>query len=96
MDTGKLKHELYGRINTERMEGAIDYPNGWLHLPQVSDEFCRQLVAEHLVSREVKGYRKWEWIKTRERNEALDCSTLGRRPTRSRDPIASVTAIGCG
>jgi phage terminase large subunit GpA-like protein len=36
------------------------------------------LTAEQLVTRIVKGYRRLEWQKTRDRNEALDCRTYAR------------------
>ena len=71
VDTSKLKHELYGRLNTDRPEGG-NFPNGYVHLPEVDEEVCKQLVAEEIVSRLVRGYRKSQWVKTRERNEELD------------------------
>lgn len=80
VDTGKLKSELYGRLNLPKPEeGQTDYPNGYLHLPQVSEEFCRQLTAEHLVTKvNNKGYRIHEWQKLRDRNEAMDCHVYAR------------------
>ena len=54
------------------------YPPGYVHLPKIGEEFCKQLTAEHLVTRTVKGYRKDEWEKTRERNEVLDCRVYAR------------------
>jgi phage terminase large subunit GpA-like protein len=41
-------------------------------------EFFKQLTAEQLVTRIVKGYPKREWQKTRDRNEALDCRIYAR------------------
>ena len=38
-----------------------------------SEEYFRQLTAEKCVTRYVKGFPKREWVKTRPRNEALDC-----------------------
>ena len=79
VDTGKLKSELYGRLNLPRPEDGEPYPNGYLHLPQVSEEFCRQLTAEHLVTKlNNKGYRIHQWEKMRERNEAMDCHVYSR------------------
>jgi phage terminase large subunit GpA-like protein len=43
------------------------------------EEFCRQLTAEQLVARAGRnGFRRLEWVKTRERNEALDCRVYAR------------------
>lgn len=79
VDTGKLKSELYGRLNLPRPEDGETYPNGYLHLPQVSEEFCRQLTAEHLVTKlNNKGYRIHQWEKMRDRNEAMDCHVYSR------------------
>lgn len=36
-------------------------------------EYFSQLTAEKCITRYVKGFPKREWIKTRRRNEALDC-----------------------
>lgn len=79
VDTGKLKSELYGRLNLPKPEDGEPYPNGYLHLPQVSEEFCRQLTAEHLVTKlNNKGYRIHQWEKMRDRNEAMDCHVYSR------------------
>lgn len=52
---------------------------GYIHFPQEAsfdDEYFAQLAAEKLVTR-FKGYRPFsEWVKTRARNEALDCLIL--------------------
>ena len=50
---------------------------GYCHFPATEDfdeEFFAQLTAEKCVTRYVKGFPKREWIKTRSRNEALDCT----------------------
>ena len=41
-------------------------------------EYFKQLTAEQLVTRIVKGYPKREWQKTRDRNEVLDCRIYAR------------------
>jgi len=43
-----------------------------------SEEYFKQITAEQLAARIVKGYRRPEWQKTRERNEALDCRVYAR------------------
>jgi len=51
----------------------------WLHNDKVhfsaelDEEFFAQLTAEKLVTKFRKGFSVLEWVKTRERNEALDC-----------------------
>lgn len=77
--TGMLKSELYGWLKLERpTEESKPYPPGYCHFPQLPEEFFKQLTAEQLVPKVVKGYRKLEWVKTRERNEALDTYVLSR------------------
>lgn len=82
IDVFKLKDELYGRLRLESPEeGGGPKPAGWIALYEVSEEFCRQLVAEALVSHPVKvghGVARQEWIKLRPRNEALDCWVMAR------------------
>jgi len=46
---------------------------GYCHFPiERSDEYFKQLTAEKLVIRYVRGHAKRVWVKTRPRNEALD------------------------
>lgn len=73
------KSELYGwlrrRLPSNLEEGL---PYGWCHFPQHTEEYFKQLTAESLVSRIVRGYQKYQWEKTRDRNEALDCRVYNR------------------
>ena len=72
-----LKSELYGYLaQTRNEDGSI--PHGYLHFPEYNSEYFKQLTAEQLVTRIVKGYPKREWQKTRDRNEALDCRIYAR------------------
>ena len=48
------------------------------HFPEYDTEYFKQLTAEQLVTKIVKGYPKREWQKTRDRNEALDCRIYAR------------------
>jgi len=47
---------------------------GYIHFSdKLEDEYFRQLTAEKIVQRYHKGYSKRTFVKTRPRNEALDC-----------------------
>jgi phage terminase large subunit GpA-like protein len=78
-----LKGELYGWLNQDaptRQElacGAV-YPSGYVHNNAQSDEFFQQLVAEKIVTRVVDYLETFEWVKLRERNEALDTFVYAR------------------
>lgn len=76
--TGLLKAELYGWLHTRPAEGETfpPYPFGYCHFPQLGEEFFRQLTAESF--RVKKNARRAEWVKDRERNEALDTRIYAR------------------
>jgi phage terminase large subunit GpA-like protein len=57
---------------------GIPFPAGYCHCPRYSEEYFKQITAEQLVTKIVKGYRRHEWQKMRERNEALDCRVYAR------------------
>ena len=84
INVSMAKQELYGQIRLEIAEGATATPTGWVAIPQrgwirpTQEEFCRQVVAEQYVTRIVKGYKRGEWVKVRERNEGLDTANLAR------------------
>lgn len=71
-----LKTEFYGQvrrtIDGPDADGAL--PQGFIHLPQNVDEpFCRQLIAEKLVTFKQNRKIVQEWVLPRGlRNEALD------------------------
>jgi phage terminase large subunit GpA-like protein len=75
-----IKEELYRWLRLDRPteESGESFPPGYCHFPKFSEEYFKQLTAEQLVTRVVKGYRRPEWQKTRDRNEALDCRTYAR------------------
>ena len=54
------------------------YPPGFYHFPKDQEEYFKQLTAEQLVTRIVKGYRRTDWQKTRDRNESLDAHVYAR------------------
>lgn len=78
-----LKSQLYNWLrlhaptDDEQASGG-DFPPGFCHFPQYPDEYFQMLTAETLVRRIVKGYPRYEWVKTRARNEALDCRNYAR------------------
>jgi len=81
-----LKGETYGWLKLEKPteESGDPFPAGFVHLPAhaAGEEYCRQITAEQLVTRAGKnGFRRLEWVKTRERNEALDCRVYARAAT---------------
>lgn len=60
---------------------------GYVHFPKkhwCDEEFCRQITAEKLVMKKENYRPKLEWIKMRERNEALDCAVYARAALESR------------
>ena len=69
--TDTAKERLYRRLE-------LDVPGpGFQHFPRgLHDEYYEQLTAEKLVRRRVRGIEKHEWVKVRERNEALDLKIL--------------------
>jgi len=47
---------------------------GYMHFSdELPDEYFKQLTAEKIVTRYHKGFKRREFVKTRPRNEALDC-----------------------
>ncbi len=53
-----------------------DHGPGYIHLPHAAwadEELAAQLTSERLETRHVRGVAVQGWVKTRKRNEALDC-----------------------
>lgn len=77
---GVLKGELYGWLRLEKpTDPEKPYPRGFCHFPtMLPEEHFRQLCAEQLVKKVHRGFAVYEWEKTRERNEALDCRVYAR------------------
>ena len=72
------KSELYGWLRRKAQADADDLPHGWLHFPQYDDEYFKQLTAETLTQKTVRGYPRYVWEKTRDRNEMLDVRVYAR------------------
>jgi phage terminase large subunit GpA-like protein len=77
-----LKSELFHWLKQKPPEGDDPFPFGWCHFPEDrEDEYFKQLCAEVLQKTTPKDKRskvKWEWVKIRERNEALDTHIYAR------------------
>lgn len=76
--TNIAKEEFYGFLRLETPPPGDPVPYGWCHFPQYEEEYFKQLTAEEIVTKTIKGYSRREWTKTRERNEALDTSVGAR------------------
>jgi len=71
--TDAAKGIIYSRLNNE-LDPSKETQPGYYHFPiGTSDEYFQQLTAEKLITKFNKGFPKREWVKTRERNEAIDC-----------------------
>lgn len=78
---GIAKLELFNNLRKHppTKESGKPYPAGYVHLPQVDEEYLKQLCSEQLLTaKNRRGYAVSEWQKTRERNEALDCYVYAR------------------
>lgn len=72
------KGELYGWLRIQKPVDGEQYPACYCHFPQYGEEFFKQLCAEQLTIRVMRGSTKSVWEKIRDRNEALDCRILAR------------------
>lgn len=72
-----LKSELFSWLKQSKPV-LNEVKPGYAHFPKYDPEYFKQLTAEQLVTKTVKGYAKREWQKLRERNEALDCRVYAR------------------
>jgi phage terminase large subunit GpA-like protein len=83
VNSGMAKEELYRWLRLDRptdedLTRGIAFPPGYCHFPRYSDEYFKQITAEQLMTTIIKGYRRHQWQKMRERNEALDCRVYAR------------------
>lgn len=73
------KTELYGWLNLEPpLREGDAFPAGYCHFPEYDEEYFKMLTAEVLTARYHKGFRRYEFEKIRERNEALDARVYAR------------------
>ena len=81
-----FKAETYRFLRLDRpteqeIGEGVAFPAGYVHIPSgTSDEWVKQLTSEHLVAVENKRtkFKKLEWRKLRDRNEALDARVYAR------------------
>jgi phage terminase large subunit GpA-like protein len=74
------KSELYGWLGLAPPERGAPFPPGFCHFPELSEDYFKQLTAEHLVASVTRqGFTKLEWqlIPGRE-NHVLDCRIYAR------------------
>lgn len=74
-----LKSELYAWLRLPHPGPGEATPIGYCHLPDMDEEWYKQLCSETLVQREAKGGRvMYEWVQLRPRNEVLDMMIYSR------------------
>lgn len=71
------KSELYGWLGLIRTSDG-PFPAGYCHFPQYDGEYFKMLTAEELQVKMVRGHPRYQWVKTRPRNEALDARIYAR------------------
>jgi phage terminase large subunit GpA-like protein len=82
--TPVAKGELYRWLKLEwptdeALDAGASFPPGACHFPQYGEEYFKQLTAERLITRIVKGFPRSSWEKDPgRRNEALDCRVYAR------------------
>ena len=60
------------------LKASIYAPSLSCHFPEYDAGYFKQLAAEQLFTKVVKGYPKCDWQKIHERNKALDCRIYAR------------------
>jgi phage terminase large subunit GpA-like protein len=73
-----LKSELYGWLKMDKPEDGKEFPPGYCHFPMYDLEHFKRLTAEQLMKKTLKGQTHYQWVKTFERNEQLDCRIYAR------------------
>lgn len=81
------KGTIYSRLK-------IDEPGpGYCHFPfERTEDYFLQLTAERIVTRHSKGFPRREWVKSRARNEALDCRVYAYAALRILNPVWSAVS----
>jgi len=71
------KAELYAQLRYTREPGK-PLGRGYIHFPELDQEFFEQLTGEQMSMRRVKGKLVSEWTAKRARVEVLDCTVYAR------------------
>lgn len=77
MGSSYLKSEIYGKLRlktpTSKEIKGKGYPKGYVHFPELDEEFFKQLTSEACIGIKLPtGHIKYEWHKTYPNNEVLD------------------------
>lgn len=76
--SGLIKEELYGWAQLRRNDDGT-FPRGYLHFPQLPEDFFKQFCSEQLTKTQTRsGAVKFEWVKTGANNEVLDMKVYSR------------------
>lgn len=73
-----IKQELYGWLKQPLPTDGETPPPGYVHFPEFEEEFFRQLTAEQLSIKDVKGRKIFSWDNYYGRNEVLDTAVYSR------------------
>ena len=74
-----IKSEIYGVLKIDPPVAGAPTPKGLCHFPEYNEEYFKQLCAEKVsIKNNRKGFTVMEWVKDRERNEALDVRVYNR------------------
>jgi phage terminase large subunit GpA-like protein len=71
------KSELYSWLRLNKYEDGLT-PEGYCHFPEYAIEYFKGLTGERQELKMVRGYNRYQWVKTYERNEPLDCRVYAR------------------
>lgn len=72
------KSELYSWLRLNKYEDGLT-PEGYCHFPEYAMEYFKGITGERQQLKvDRRGYQKYEWIKTYDRNEPLDCRIYAR------------------
>jgi phage terminase large subunit GpA-like protein len=94
--TDAAKAVIVGRLKLTRPSPDARGIPGYVHIPVADwadEELVEQLTSEKLVKRFHKGVPYTTWVKTRPRNEMLDCAVYGLAALRLLNPkLAAIAA----
>lgn len=77
--TWRAKQDFYEYLGQAIPEDGEPYPANYVHISsEIDNEVLKQMTAEELRSRQYGRSVRQEWVKVRDRNEALDCAIYAR------------------